>query len=190
MSLIYSFIIHKIPTHRLWIFLCFLLIWIALEMFLLSPWTAWSWSSEYSYAYIIFLNYATLNPCNISLLRLMLSKQNCTMSPLYLRFLFPHFTLFLVQQVSHQQQPHHQVQSCSLSAQPNVPAYACTSCSPAARAAPSSHAELPGSPAAPGASFAVSQGWRAVKGCTWGFCCPISWRLTLPVALKNAKRLP
>ena len=75
-------------------------------------------------------------------------KQNHSKSPLkFLWFLLPSFTLVLLQQVSRQQQPHHRVRRCYVSAQPNVPAHACTSRSEAAQAAPSSHAELPGSPA-------------------------------------------
>lgn len=71
-------------------------------------------------------------------------KQNHSKSALKpLWFLLPSLTLVLLQQASHQQQPPHRVQRCSLSAQPNVPEYGCPSCSQAARAAPSSHGHLP-----------------------------------------------
>lgn len=55
-------------------------------------------------------------------------------------------------------------------------------------AAPSSHVELLGSLAVPWASTADGQGWKAMKGCRWGSCCPISWWSQPPVACLDIKK--
>lgn len=115
-------------------------------------------------------------------------KQDDSKNPLTPLWFLPTFTLVLLHQVSHQQVSHHQVRRCDLSVQPNVPLYACTSCSWAVWAAPSSHMELPRSPAASWAGIANGWGQKAKKGCRWGSCCPISWWLQPPVARFDIKK--